>query len=429
MASVKSLLDTIRPDLAAYFNQVAAESDEADTTRLMLNAPTFNEDEVLEALDSLLSRNVTMGQKVALFEEMFAHYIGTRHAVMVNSGSSANLLMLAALANPLCPPELRLHPGDEVLVPAVTWSTTLWPVINLGLVPVLVDADLRTLNMSVEAARRAVTARTKAIFVAHILGNAADMDGFRALAKEKNLVLLEDSCEALGTSYRGQLTGRFSVAASFSFFFSHHITTIEGGMVVTDNDEVAELLRCLRAHGWTRHLKNRSAVEALYPHLDPRFLFVNVGYNLRPTEIQAAFGLHQLPKLEAFNTCRRQAAAAMREGLSSVGAALQFTEPTEGAEHTWFGFPVLMGPSHAKRRSEFVAYLQQNRIETRPIIAGNLARQPALKLFEHRLGGPLPNAELIMDRGVYWASHPTMTEPQVSHLINTVTRFFAGGQP
>ena len=425
MSTKEEVLARLRPQLASYFEELEAEEARTTSGRLPLNAPTFAEGEVLEALDSLLSRNVTMGEKVQRFEEMFSHYIGTKHAVMVNSGSSANLLMLSALANPACPERLRLTAGDEVLVPAVTWSTTLWPVINLGLVPVLVDADIRTLNMDVAAARAAITTKTRAIFVAHILGNAADMDAFQALAHEHNFVLLEDSCEALGTTYRGKPTGKFSSAASFSFFFSHHITTIEGGMVVTDNDELADLLLCLRAHGWTRHLKSRTSVEARYPELDPRFLFVNIGYNLRPTEIQAAFGLCQLPKLERFNRERRRLAEAMRHGLASVGEALRFVEPTLGVEHTWFGFPVLLRGAQTGRRREFTTFLERNGIETRPIIAGNLARQPALQLFPHRLGGMLRNADEIMKNGVYWACHPSMTAGQVEHLVGAVLRFFS----
>lgn len=425
MSTYKLLLDRFRPEIDALFDARANEEQAAG--RLSLNAPTFGAAEVLEALDSLLSQNVTMGEKVARFETEFARYIGTKHALMVNSGSSANLLMLAALANPLCPAASRLAPGDEVLVPAVTWSTTIWPVVNMGLVPVLVDADQRTLNMSVEAARTSIGPKTKAIFVAHILGNAADMDGFQELARERGLLLLEDSCEALGTTYKGKLTGRFSLLASYSFFFSHHITTIEGGMVVTDDDDLAELLRCLRAHGWTRHLKKREAVEAQYPKLDPRFLFVNVGYNLRPTEIQAAFGIHQLPKLAGFNAVRRERAAQMRRGLEDLSDELQFIEPTEGVDHTWFGFPVLLRGADAATRQRFVTHLENHEIDTRPIVAGNLARQPALKLFPHRLGDALPNAEAIMESGVYWAAHPSMTTEQVEHVVRTVRAFFESG--
>jgi CDP-6-deoxy-D-xylo-4-hexulose-3-dehydrase len=415
------LLEELRGPIEKWFEAAPPATSEVSVP---LNAPTYGASEVLEALDSLLSTRVTMGSKVDRFEQEFARYIGTKHAVMVNSGSSANLLIMAALANPLAPAGLRLQPGDEVLVPAVTWSTTLWPVIQLGCIPVLVDADLATLNMSVAAAERAITPKTRAIFLAHILGNACDMQGFQALARKHDLILLEDSCEALGTTFQGLPTGRFSEAASYSFFFSHHITTIEGGMVVTNNDDLADLLRCLRAHGWTRHMHSRRALEAQHPEIDPRFLFVNIGYNLRPTELQAAFGLHQLPRLDGFNRRRKQLAAAFQAGLQGLKDDLQLIEATPGADHTWFGFPVLLRERHAARRQEFSQHLESHRIETRPIIAGNLAVQPALKLFPHRLGGSLPNAEAILHRGIYWGSHPHMTEAEVNHVVQTVTRFF-----
>jgi CDP-6-deoxy-D-xylo-4-hexulose-3-dehydrase len=420
MTSLEQLLEQFRQQTRAYLAQKPAP----DQVRIPLNAPTFNEDEIVEAVHCLLTQNVTMGEKVRTFERQFAEYLGIRHAVMVNSGSSANLLAMAALANPLCPARYRLQPGDEVLVPAVTWPTTLWPVINLGLVPVLVDADPRTLNLDPAAARAALSPKTKAIFVAHILGNAADMDALQALCRERNLVLLEDSCESLGTTYRGKYTGHFSVAATYSFFFSHHITTMEGGMVVTNDDALADLFRCLRSHGWSRHMHAHREYERAHPDIDPRFLFINIGYNLRATDVQAAFGLHQLPKLAGFNAQRRQLAAAMIAGLRPLAAELQLIEPTDGVEHTWFGFPVVLRERHRSRRKEFVRYLEDYGIETRPIIAGNLARQPALAHYPHRIAGTLDHAQAIMEGGVYWGIHPFMTQKEVEYVLKVVREFF-----
>jgi CDP-6-deoxy-D-xylo-4-hexulose-3-dehydrase len=418
--SVDRFLQAIRGDLEGLLKPQATPG------RVPLNAATFGADEVSEALHSLLTQNVTMGAKVARFEAQFAAYLGVRHAVMVNSGSSANLLLMAAAANPLRRESERLRAGDEVLVPAVTWSTTIWPVLDAGCTPVLVDANPRTLNMSVEAARQAIGPRTRAIFVAHILGNAADMDGLRTLAREKGLLLFEDSCEALGTTYKGVPTGRFSSAATFSFFFSHHITTIEGGMLVTDDDEFADLCRSLRAHGWTRHMRAREELEARHAEIDPRFLFVNVGYNLRATELQAAFGLHQLPKLEGFNRARQRIAARYRSAFADLGDKLQLIEPTDGVEHTWFGFPVLLTTAAGARRADLVRHLEASGIETRPIVAGNMARQPAFRHFPHRIAGDLSVADAVASRGVYWACHPTMSEGEVDQVIGAVRRFFGG---
>ncbi len=421
--------ERIRRELRAYLSDQTDSPEQARGThahpRVPLGAPTYDADEVLEALDCMLEGRLTLGPRVEAFETAFAAWLGTRHAIMVNSGSSANLLIVSVLTNPAHSSPRPLAPGDEVLVPALTWSTTLWPLIQNGLVPVLVDADPSTLCMDVEAAESAVTSRTKALFVAHILGNSCDMDAFSKLAEKHELILLEDSCEALGTRYRERLTGTFGYAASFSFYFSHHITTIEGGMVVTNDDEFADLVRCLRAHGWTRQMHNREHYERRYSKVDPRFLFVNIGYNLRPTELQAAFGLHQLPKLGAFNRKRRRIAKRFMDELAPLRTRLMPIRPTSGAEHTYFGFPVLLAGDAMGQRRDFSRYLDNQGIENRPIVAGNLAHQPGLSLFEHRIAHPLRGADHVMEQGIYWAIHPKMSDADVSYVIKKVQAYFA----
>ena len=417
MAVSPALLDRLRDELERHY-----ADDRAPADRVPLNAPIFGADEVMEVLDSLVSTHVTMGDKVRRFERAFADSVGVRHAIMVNSGSSANLLLLSCLANPRICEQHRLRPGDEVVVPAVTWITSLAPVIQVGAVPVIVDADIDTFCMAPDAAEAAISERTKAVFVTNLLGGLADIDRFRALADRHGLVLIEDSCESLGATRGGIPTGGQSLATTFSFYFSHHITTIEGGMIATDDDELADLCRCLRSHGWTRELSDRAAVEASHADIDPRFLFVNVGYNLRPTELQAAFGLHQLAKLEGYNRRRRQLAAEMRRRLSPLSAHLRPAAATPGTEPAWFGFAALV--SDASRRRALVDHLERRGIDTRPIICGNLAAQPMLALFDHRIGGPLAAAQAIMDRGIYWACHPSMSEAQVAHIEAAVTAFF-----
>ncbi len=418
MEELENTLEKIRKEIEQYLGKQKKQTPQ----NISLSVPAYDTAEVVEVLHSLLTYEVTSGKKVAQFERDFAEYVGVKHAIMVNSGSSANLLMLAAATNPLW--NNRLFPGDEVLVPAVTWSTTVWPVINMGCVPVLVDAELTTLNMSVPSAEAALSPRTKAILVAHILGNAADMDRLQALAKKHNLLLLEDSCESLGTTFQGRYTGTFGLAGTYSFYFSHHLTTIEGGMVVTNDDEFADLCRCLRAHGWARDMAHREQLEAQYPEIDHHYLFVNIGYNLRPTELQAAFGLHQLPKLHGFNANRKAIAGKMRKAVEPLQGYLQLTEPTPGADHTWFGFPVLLTPEYANRRKHLMVYMESQGIQTRPIAAGNLAVQPALRHFPHRVSGPLLNAEQIRQRGVFWGNHPFLTDAHVDHVAATLRAFF-----
>ena len=229
-------------------------------TAIPLMVPSYGWEEVCEALDSLLDTQVTMGEKVKRFEAMFAEYIGVRFAIMVNSGSSANLLALSILTNPVL--KNRIRPGDEIITPAVTWATTIYPIINCGAIPVLVDVDLETFNINVEEIKKAITDKTRAIMPVHLLGNPCDMDKIMEIAREHDLYVIEDACEAHGAEFKGQQVGSFGDMATFSFFFSHHISTIEGGMVLTNNEELAELAKALRVFGCVRDIKNKDEIAS-----------------------------------------------------------------------------------------------------------------------------------------------------------------------
>jgi CDP-6-deoxy-D-xylo-4-hexulose-3-dehydrase len=397
-------------------------------TVIPLNASTFDDEEIEAACEVLRSGRVTMGALCLEFERKFAEFLGVRNALFVNSGSSANLLAFFALANHALPHRGRHHrmtPGSEVIVPAVTWSTTIWPIVQAGGIPVLVDSDPRTLQMDVHAVEEAISERTVAICPVHVLGNAVDMQPLLTLADKHGLWIIEDNCEALGTRHRGRLTGTFGQIATFSFFFSHHITTIEGGMVTTDDDDVAELLRALRAHGWSRQLRNRAEVEARYPEIDRQYLFLNTGFNLRPTEVNAAFGIHQLPKLERFNRRRVEVAEAWRAEFSELTAdgRLVPMNITAHTEPTWFGFPVICRDRMV--RMGLKEHLESEGIETRPIICGNMARQPAFEHVQHRIGGSLAGADQVMDCGLYWGSHPSMSESDIGYVASRVKGFFS----
>jgi len=390
------------------------------TRKIPLNECTFDQEEIDAAIAVLNSRQLTMGERCLQFETQFAREVGSRNAVFVNSGSSANLLAFFALANQQAPNSLRrLTPGMEVIVPAVTWSTTIWPIVQAGGVPVLVDSDPQTLQMDLDKLKKAISPKTVGICPVHVLGNAVPMRELMQLAEKNGLWVIEDTCEALGTTHQGQMTGTFGCMGTYSFYFSHHITTVEGGMVVTDNDDLAELLRCLRAHGWTRQMKTRATIEARHPEIDPRFLFINTGFNLRPTEINAAFGLKQLGKLKGFNQRRREIAD---EWIQSFGAHLRPMKITPETDATWFGFPVLC--SDINERNKMRTHLESHGIETRPIICGNLARQPAFKMIPHRISGELNGADEIMDRGLFWGSHPGMSTEDVQYVSQVVRNFF-----
>ena len=394
--------------------------------RIPLNAGTFGDEEINAAIEVLKSTNVTMGKKCREFERLFAEYLGIDDAIFVNSGSSANLLVFFALANHAAPQvrnKRKFISGSEVIVPAVSWSTTYWPIVQAGGIPVLVDSDPRTLQMKPDAMRAALSDKTVAVCPVHVLGNTVQMDEVIVFAEENGLWVIEDTCEALGARYRGKLAGTFGDAATFSFFFSHHITTIEGGMIVTRHPELAELLRCARAHGWTRDLKSRQEKESLYPEIDPDFLFINTGFNLRPTEINAAFGLIQLQKLDAFNHRRNEIARLWNERfLASIEQGIFCPmQPTGRAHLAWFGYPVICREQRIRRALK--QHLDGHGIETRPILCGNLARQPALANIPHRISGSLSGADKIMECGLLWGLYPLMPDHDLDYVANVVMDF------
>jgi CDP-4-dehydro-6-deoxyglucose reductase, E1 len=397
-------------------------------SRIPLNASTFGDEETNAVLEVLRSDRVTMGGKCRDFEGAFGEYLGGGEAIFVNSGSSANLLGFFALANPVAAQsknKRKFLPGSEVIVPAVSWSTTFWPIVQAGGVPVLVDSDPRTLQMKPEAMRAALTEKTVAVCPVHVLGNTVAMNEVMRLAEENGLWVIEDTCEALGAQYGGKLAGTFGDLATFSFFFSHHITTIEGGMIITRDAQLAELLRCMRAHGWTRDLKNREKTEALYPEIDPNFLFVNMGFNLRPTEINAALGLIQLRKLDAFNQRRNEIASTWTKHFLTLidRGAFYPMEPTKHACSASFGYPVICREPRIRKAMKH--HLNEHGIETRPIICGNMARQPAFAHFSHRVSGDLSGADTIMDCGLLWGLHPLLSDQDVEYVANTVLEFSA----
>jgi CDP-6-deoxy-D-xylo-4-hexulose-3-dehydrase len=387
-----------------------------------LSVPLYGAGEVRDALSSLLSQNVTMGERVREFEDAFAKMMGSRFAIMVNSGSSANLVALSVLSQKALAGHLQ--PGDEVIVPAIAWSTTIAPILQLGCVPVFVDIDEDTLNMRPESVDEAASDRTRAVFPVHLLGNPVDMDPLMLRARSRGMWVVEDTCESLGTEINDRKVGSFGDFGTFSFYFSHHITTIEGGMVVTDDEELNDLARSLRAHGWSRDMSTRPELEAEHANIDPRFLFVNVGYNLRPMETQAAFGKVQLDRLESFNDQRRVNAQRLTEALDPYRDRVRLINEQEGGRSTWFGFSMIT--DSAEQRNELRDHLEARNIATRPIVAGNLALQPAFTSNEHRIVGDLEVATRVGERGLFIGNHPNLTDGQIEHISKAFRDFYGG---
>ena len=403
-----------------YFSSSDFKSKK-NTNKIPLNIPSYNWEEVTEALDSLLSTYVTMGKKVKAFENLFAEYIGVKYAIMVNSGSSANLLALSILANPTT--KNFIKKGDEVIVPAVTWSTSIFPIINVGAIPVFVDVSSESFTINLEQVEKALTTKTKAIMPVHLLGSACNMKKIMTIAKKHDLFVIEDACESTGSEFQKKKVGSFGDISTFSFFFSHHISTIEGGMLLTNNREYADLAKILRAHGWIRELENKEKIAKSYIGIDKRFLFINIGYNLRPTDIQGAFGIHQIKKLDKFIEIRRQNAEFFINNLKKYSKYLQMPSEELSTKHVWFGFPLTVTQNAPFTREEFVTFLEKKGIETRPIMAGNISEQPVMKLFKHYVFGDIPNSKIIQKRSFLFGLHQGIGSYERKYIVNTINEF------
>lgn len=388
-----------------------------------LAADAFGPEEIAAATAVLQSGRVTMGPEVAAFEAEFSEWVGAKHALMVNSGSSANLLAVDAMLR-RADGEGRWRPGDEVLVPALAWPTTVWPLAQLGLVPVLVDVDADTLAIDLDSARQALSPRTKGMFLIHVLGRAADLDEYATFCRNAGLSLLEDACETLGAHHRGIHAGLFGEAATFSCYFSHHISTIEGGMIVTNDRALRDDLASLRAHGWVRERSDKLDWAARYPEIDPRFLFVMPGYNVRATEIQAAIGRVQLKKLDSMLEARERLAMRVRGWLENsspwlelIGASclpLKDEHPTRKSRtHSWMTLPIRTRSGAAANAATVQRHLETMGVETRPIIAGNIGKHPAARRVPMRQAPSLSQCDRLLSDGFMIGCHP---QPQPGSL-------------
>ncbi|HEX5126425.1 MAG TPA: DegT/DnrJ/EryC1/StrS family aminotransferase [Rhodocyclaceae bacterium] len=343
----------------------------------------------------------TMGPKVAEFERVFAEAVRSRYCVMCNSGSSANLLMVAALRyrkqNPLLP-------GAEVIVPAVSWSTTYYPLYQYGLRLRFVDIDRETLNYDLDQLAAAITHNTRAIMAVNLLGNPNDFTRIREIIGKRDILLMEDNCESLGATFEGKQAGTFGIMGTYSAFFSHHISTMEGGMVVTDDEELYQIMLALRAHGWTRNLPKHNLVCGTKSDngFEESFRFVLPGYNLRPLEMSGAIGLAQIKKLPGMISTRRKNATRFMQIMSEF-PWLRVQREVE--QSSWFGFSMVLEPNASISREALVAILERYQIDVRPIVAGNFAKNEVLKWFDYSIAGELRNAEEIDSRGLFIGNH------------------------
>lgn len=419
--TIDGIIDSMRSSVTEHFDSLENEEFVPGKSKIRLSHPTFGADEVIEAMDSLLSTQVTMGDKVAEFERKWSDYVGSSHAHMVNSGSSANLLALKALEGEV------IEPGDEVIVPAVAWSTSLFPILDANATPVLVDVDPGTYTIDVDSFADAITDRTAAVLLVHLLGNPCEMEPILDICEREEIAIVEDCCEAHGAKYDGRPVGTFGDLGTFSYFFSHHISTIEGGMVVTDDQELSKRVRTGRAHGWVREVDDHDALKN-YSDIDSRFLFVDQGYNVRPTEIQGAFGIHQIPKLDRFIERRRENAAALNRALDQYNEYFDYFQEGDRAYCSWFAYPILVREDAPFTRNQLQSHLEEHNIETRPILAGNLARQPVIEKVDCRIPGDLPGSQRIHENGFFIGNHHRLTEEKREYIVSTIDSFIESEQ-
>ena len=374
-----------------------------------LASSTWDEKELQAIQDVIKSDMFTMGKKVAEFEKDFAKFVGSKYAVMTSSGSTANLIATAALFYTKNP---KLKRGDEVIVPAVSWSTTYYPLYQYGLKLKFVDIDLETLNYDLEALSNAISDKTKMIMVVNLLGNPNDFDAINELIKNRNIILLEDNCESMGAEYKGKQAGTFGVMGTFSTFFSHHMATMEGGFVVTDNEELYHILLCLRAHGWTRNLpKENKVANKSDDWFSESFRFVLPGYNVRPVEMSGAIGIEQLKKLPTFLKHRRENAKLFFQYFNNHP---DFIMQKEIGFSSWFGFSLIIRPESKLKRSDIIKILEKNNIEYRPIVTGDFTQNEVMKYFDYEIFRDLKNAKILHKNGFFVGNH----QEDISEQIN-----------
>ena len=373
------------------------------TFKFPLATATWDQKEIDAMQNVIATGNFTMGKNVKSFEKIFSQYVGSQNAVMVNSGSSANLLMIAALFYTKNP-KLKLKRGDEVIVPAVSWSTSYYPLYQYGLKIKFVDISLETLNYDLDQLESAISKNTRVILAVNLLGNPNDFDCINKIIKEKNIILLEDNCESMGATFNNKKTGTFGVMGTFSSFYSHHISTMEGGLIATDDQELYQILISLRSHGWTRGLPTKNLIcdDKDDDSLEESFRFVLPGYNVRPLELEGAIGIEQVKKLPMIISERRKNAELFKNILTDhPNLIIQ----KEVGMSSWFGFSIIVRPNSNLSRNELVSKLNHLGFELRPIVTGNFLKNDVIKFFDYEVHGDLKNAEYLDKNGLFIGNH------------------------
>ncbi|MEZ3182555.1 lipopolysaccharide biosynthesis protein RfbH [Streptomyces pimonensis] len=425
------ILDAVR----AYHREAEAQRGFVPgVTEIWPSGAALDEDDRAALVEAALDLRIAAGKGARRFESEFARRLRRRKAHLTNSGSSANLLALSALTSHLLEDQ-RLKPGDEVITVAAAFPTTVNPILQNGLVPVFVDVELKTYNTTVDRVAQAIGPRTRAIMVAHALGNPFQATEIAQLAKEHDLFLIEDNCDAVGATYDGRATGSFGDLSTVSFYPAHHLTMGEGGCVLTSDLALARIVESMRDWGrdcWCEPGESDTCLKrfkyqmgTLPAGYDHKYIFSHVGYNLKATDLQAALGLSQLTKLDEFCATRRRNWRRLREGLDGV-PWLILPEATERSDPSWFGFVITVDPQAPFSRAELTDHLESRRIGTRRLFAGNLTRHPAYLGKPQRVVGELQNSDLVTEQTFWVGVYPGITEEMADYVVTSVRDFVKG---
>lgn len=391
--SIKKLIQKKNKNYSKYFYP------------LLKNA--FSDKDLISGIKVVASGQLTMSEKTRNFEKEFAKKLGVKYSLMVNSGSSANLLATFAACNPTKKNHFKV--GDEALIPVVCWPTSLWPLVQTGLRPIFVDVEKDTLNVNCDSLLKKITNRTKVIMLVHVHGNSTSVEKIRKIATQKKIILIEDTCESLGAKYKNKYLGTFGDFGTYSFYYSHQITSGEGGMIVTNNKNDYELLYTMRAHGWSRGTSVGKKIEKKYPNLDPRFIFINSGFNLRPTDITASIGNNQFKRLNQFIKIRNANNLKITNALKKSkkwNGQFSFQKINKNVKPSFFGFPIFINRKFSRKKNKYLKLLDKLGVETRPIISGNFLNQPAAKLFKlGKKNEKFPKAQEIENLGFFIGLH------------------------